>query len=79
MPGAYDVDPLPAGHARLRRRLAGDRLLLTTDPAALRAAETVVICGPTPVDDHLVPDLRALERAPAPPPSSRPCRSRPSS
>ncbi|MFI7336812.1 nucleotide sugar dehydrogenase [Streptomyces sp. NPDC050085] len=60
---AYDVDLLAADHARLRRHVPGERFLLTSDPARLRAAETVVICVPTPVDDHLVPDLRALEGA----------------
>ncbi len=42
------------------------------------AAETVLICVPTPVDDHLVPDLRALEGAYAPR-SSRRRAGRPSS
>ncbi|WP_372352506.1 nucleotide sugar dehydrogenase [Streptomyces sp. KL116D] len=60
---AYDVDLLPTDHARLRRQLPSQRFLLTSDPNELRAAETVLICVPTPVDDHLVPDLRALEGA----------------
>lgn len=58
--GAADL--LPADHDRLRRHL--DRgLQLTGDPAALRIADAVLICVPTPVDDHQVPDLRALRAA----------------
>ncbi|MQA94228.1 MAG: nucleotide sugar dehydrogenase [Streptosporangiales bacterium] len=54
------VDLLETDHARLRRQLGGERLRLTGDPAALRAADTVVICVPTPVDEHLTPDLSAV-------------------
>ncbi|MET8583064.1 nucleotide sugar dehydrogenase [Streptomyces collinus] len=61
------VDLVPDDHARLRAHTGdgpgADRFVLTTDPAALRAAEAVLICVPTPVDEHLVPDLRALAGA----------------
>src|SRR5699024_5360443 len=33
------------------------------DPGALEDVETVIVCVPTPIDDHLTPDLRALSSA----------------
>jgi UDP-N-acetyl-D-glucosamine dehydrogenase len=42
---------------------ADDRLTLTSDPARLADARTVLICVPTPVDRHQVPDLRAMAGA----------------
>lgn len=58
-----DVD-LPPGQLRL----LGDALrdpdfLLTGDGAAVGRAEAVIVCVPTPVDRHRVPDLRALTAA----------------
>src|SRR5690606_13547801 len=35
----------------------------TTDPAALAACDTVVICVPTPLDDRGEPDLGAVRAA----------------
>ncbi|MEV1292086.1 nucleotide sugar dehydrogenase [Pseudonocardia sp. NPDC049635] len=58
-----DVDLLPSDRARLDRRIGTELLQLTTDPAALAAARTVLVCVPTPVDHHLVPDLTALRAA----------------
>ncbi|MFG2456875.1 nucleotide sugar dehydrogenase [Streptomyces sp. NPDC048523] len=64
---AHRVDLVPDDHRRLRAHTGdgpgADRFVLTTDPMALRAAEAILICVPTPVDDHLVPDLRALSGA----------------
>lgn len=64
---AHDVDLVPDDHVRLRAHTGdapgADRFTLTTDPGALRATDTVLVCVPTPVDEHLVPDLRALESA----------------
>jgi nucleotide sugar dehydrogenase len=69
------VDLLPADHARLDRLRhhhdadsdnptdAAEPLRLTHAPAALRDAEVVLVCVPTPVDDHLGPDLTALRAA----------------
>ncbi|GAA2823175.1 nucleotide sugar dehydrogenase [Kitasatospora paracochleata] len=57
------VDLLPADHERLTAAVRDPRLTLTTDPAALAAADTVIVCVPTPVDAHLVPDLDALAAA----------------
>jgi nucleotide sugar dehydrogenase len=58
-----DVDLLPSDHERLARLRDAGRLTLTSDPAALSAARTVLICVPTPVDQHLVPDLGAMAGA----------------
>lgn len=57
------VDLLPSDRARLDRRIGTDLLELTTDPAALAAAGTLLVCVPTPVDHHLVPDLGPLRAA----------------
>ena len=38
-------------------------LTLTSDSGALQAADAVVICVPTPVDDRLEPDLRFIRAA----------------
>ena len=48
---------------RLAEVLDSERLNLTTEPAGLADAQTVLVCVPTPVDEHLVPDLRALRAA----------------
>ncbi|SOD86727.1 nucleotide sugar dehydrogenase [Streptomyces sp. Ag109_G2-15] len=58
-----EVDLLPSDHGRLTTHLGDPRFTLTSDPAALQRARTVVICVPTPVDRHLVPDLNALAAA----------------
>lgn len=57
------VDLIPADIARLDRVLADDGVTLTSDTAALTAADAVLICVPTPVDRHLTPDLEALRSA----------------
>ncbi|WP_299541410.1 nucleotide sugar dehydrogenase [uncultured Streptomyces sp.] len=57
------VDLLPQQLAHLAAA-AGDRgFRLTDDPAAVAAADTVVVCVPTPVDRHQVPDLGMLSAA----------------
>ena len=48
---------------RLAAALADGSLELTTDPAAARAADAVLICVPTPVDSRQCPDLSALRAA----------------
>ncbi|MER5371698.1 nucleotide sugar dehydrogenase [Streptomyces sp. NPDC002553] len=58
-----EVDLLPSDHERLARLRDTGRLTLTSDPAAVSAARTVLICVPTPVDQHLVPDLDAMAGA----------------
>jgi UDP-N-acetyl-D-glucosamine dehydrogenase len=57
------VDLLPSDHERLATHTAGERFTLAADPAAIAGARTVLICVPTPVDRHLVPDLEALSSA----------------
>jgi nucleotide sugar dehydrogenase len=57
-----DVDLLPSDRRRLA--LHRDRSVRCTDDAAVLAdADAVVVCVPTPVDDELRPDLRALRGA----------------
>jgi len=53
-PGAADV---------LRRALDAGRLRATTEPARVRDAEHVVIVVGTPIDEHLNPDLNAVQVA----------------
>lgn len=35
----------------------------TTEPGCLSEADVIVICVPTPLDEHLAPDMRAIEAA----------------
>ena len=58
-----NVDLVPSDHARLRQALADPAFLLVDDVAELTRARAVIICVPTPVDAHLVPDLAALRAA----------------
>ncbi|MGX1028377.1 UDP-N-acetyl-D-glucosamine dehydrogenase [Streptomyces ambofaciens] len=57
------VDLLPLHHAQLACASAGDRFRLTPDTTAVRDADAVVICVPTPVDARREPDLTALSSA----------------
>ncbi|MDA3645360.1 nucleotide sugar dehydrogenase [Saccharopolyspora indica] len=58
-----EVD-LPAEERReLAAALGGGGLALTSDPAALAAADAVIVCVPTPVDAARTPDLAALRAA----------------
>jgi nucleotide sugar dehydrogenase len=50
---------------RLGITLADGTLKLTSDSAAVSAADVVIICVPTPVDGERVPELSALQRASA--------------
>ena len=47
----------------LERTLAAGRLRATTDPAIVREAEVVVVVIGTPIDEHLNPDLHAVQAA----------------
>ena len=58
-----DVDLLAADHERLAAALDSDRFEMTSQSGALEAADVVLICVPTPVDEQLRPDLRVLRRA----------------
>lgn len=55
---------LPHLGADLGARLASNpRVMLTADPRDLAHADAVLICVPTPLDEHRRPDLSAVERA----------------
>lgn len=60
---AGDVDLVPTDHARLASLRGRRRLDLGSDAARLAAADVVFICVPTPIDEHLEPDLAALQSA----------------
>jgi UDP-N-acetyl-D-glucosamine dehydrogenase len=48
---------------QLADQLADERLLLTSDPAELAAADAIIVAVPTPVDERRQPDLRPLRGA----------------
>lgn len=60
---AGDVDLLERDRPRLAAALHSGRVALTSHAGALRVADAVIIAVPTPVDDALQPDLRALRGA----------------
>lgn len=61
---AQRVDLLDSDRARLERALADPgKFVLSTDLSDLRQARAVIIAVPTPVDDHLLPDLTILRSA----------------
>lgn len=60
---AQRVDLLASDLMSLNCLLDTDLLTLTTEVSGLAAVDTVLICVPTPVDTHLVPDLTALRAA----------------
>jgi threonine dehydrogenase-like Zn-dependent dehydrogenase len=60
---ANDADLGGPDRERLAAALADGSLELTTDPAAAKAADAVIICVPTPVDSQQTPDLSALRSA----------------
>ena len=55
-----DVDLIDRDHERLRAALSDERFEITGDTTRIRTARSVIVCVPTPVDEHLVPDLSAL-------------------
>jgi nucleotide sugar dehydrogenase len=57
------VDLLDRDRPRLTEALGSGLLALTTDPAALGAADAVIIAVPTPVDEQLSPDVSAVRAA----------------
>jgi nucleotide sugar dehydrogenase len=57
------VDLLESDRVRLEAALSDNTFALVTDPSYASLARAVIICVPTPVTAHLVPDLRALEAA----------------
>ncbi len=60
---AGKADLTRSDQVELEAALADGSLELTVDPAAVKAADAVIICVPTPVDAQYVPDLAALRGA----------------
>lgn len=60
---SQDVDLVPADRERLAAALSAGTLHLTTDAREISRAAAVIVCVPTPVDHHLVPDLTLLQEA----------------
>ena len=58
-----DVDLVADDHTRLEVAIESDAFRLTSDARALADADAVIVCVPTPVDEHQVPDLAALRGA----------------
>ena len=57
------VDLLPGESLRLALALDNSYLELTDSPEAIADVDSIVISVPTPVDEHLVPDLSFVESA----------------
>ena len=57
------ADLLESDRERLNSALGEKTFHLTSDSSLLALAEAVIVCVPTPVDEHLVPDLAALRGA----------------
>lgn len=60
---ARRADLSPLDQRRLARALRSRRLLLTRRAPEIAGADTVIIAVPTPVDEHLVPNLSMLAAA----------------
>ncbi|QEO09437.1 nucleotide sugar dehydrogenase [Protaetiibacter larvae] len=60
---AGHVDLLPSDLVRLEETEGDPMFTVTSDAALLRRANAVIVCVPTPVDHHLVPDLTILQSA----------------
>lgn len=58
-----DVDLIEQDHRRLEKSLQQDGWELTTDLARLADADAVMVCVPTPVNRHLLPELTPLQAA----------------
>lgn len=59
--GAVDLSELDKG--RLGKALGDGKLELTEQASALERADAVIVCVPTPIDEHLLPDLTSLRSA----------------
>jgi nucleotide sugar dehydrogenase len=60
---AGDVDLSDLDVVRLAKASGDDSFRLTSDSATLAEADAVIVCVPTPVDEHHVPNLSALRSA----------------
>jgi UDP-N-acetyl-D-glucosamine dehydrogenase len=59
--GVSYIDDLPS--ERLAAAIETGRFTATADPLCLEAATDVIICVPTPLTEHRVPDMSAVETA----------------
>lgn len=59
----HRADLVESDRHRLEVAENDDRFLMTSDPSLLAQARAVIICVPTPVDRHLIPDLGILKSA----------------
>lgn len=57
------ADLIDADQRRLDKALSQEDFELTGNPARLADADAVLVCVPTPVDDHLLPDIEPLRGA----------------
>jgi nucleotide sugar dehydrogenase len=57
------ADLLDSDRARLALALQDPRFTITADASLLERAKSIIVCVPTPVDEHLVPDLAPLRGA----------------
>lgn len=57
------VDLIESDHRQLDSSLGRDGFELTTDAGRMGDADVVIVCVPTPVDRHLLPDLGPLQGA----------------
>lgn len=55
------IDDIPRG--AVRRLVRAGRLRATTDEKALRRTDAIVIAVPTPLDEHLLPDMKYVRSA----------------
>jgi UDP-N-acetyl-D-glucosamine dehydrogenase len=60
---ASEVDLLESQLAELTIAVHSSDFQLTTDPAAIDGADAVVLCVPTPIDEHRLPELGPLRAA----------------
>jgi len=60
---AEAVDVVASDAARLRGALMSSTFDISDDLDLLASADGVLVCVPTPVDEHLTPDLKALRNA----------------
>ncbi|MGZ4619758.1 MAG: nucleotide sugar dehydrogenase, partial [Frankiaceae bacterium] len=57
------VDLVPADLDRLREAITLPTFVLASDTSLISKADAVIVCVPTPIDSHLMPDLSPLAGA----------------
>lgn len=58
-----DVDLPEEKRELLKEQLEAGTLFVSNEPARLAEADTMIVCVPTPINEHRLPDLAALESA----------------